>query len=232
MSKFDQRNQKVDTQLNADKINVGLKPVTCPKCKNGNPATAKYCGECGASLFVKCSICKEETSVGSKFCSGCGIEIGKADEKIKLAEKMRGSSTRELSYSFTGFIRDKLNPFSYLMADKHTMRFTLDIDEYEIKHEDTVLLYKGDRSSPDWTGRLHLTNKRLIFFAVEPVDRINYDVILYPLSDLKDVKFDSSKALFGSNRILSFIWDGKFRKIQGISDTFNEEWMKVIKQHS
>lgn len=232
MSNFDQRNQKVDTQLNADKINVGLKPVTCPKCKHGNPAKAKFCSECGTSLVIKCPICNEETSVGAKFCSGCGTEIETADAKIKFAERMRGGTSRELTYTYLGFVYNKLNPLSYLTADRPTMRFTLDIDEYIIKVEETVLLYKGNSSSPDWKGKLYLTNKKLIMFAYEPTDGIDRDVLLYNLSELKEIKFEATKAFLGPNRILSYMWQGKFRQIQGFSDTFNDDWVKAIKQNS
>lgn len=230
MSKYDQRNQKVDTQLNADKINVGLKPITCPKCKHGNPARAKFCSECGTSLVFKCPICQEETPVGAKFCSGCGVEIENAGAKIKFAEKMRGGAARELTYSFMGYVYNKLNPLSYLNADRHTMRFTLDIDEYVIKVEESALLHKGN--TPVGEGKLYLTNKRLIMFAVEPVDRIEYNVLPYPFSDLKDVKFVSTKVLFGVTRKITFLYNGNFRSIDGYSDTFNEEWVREIQKHS
>lgn len=232
MSNYDQRNQKVETQLNADKINVGLKPITCPKCKHGNPAKAKFCSDCGTSLVFKCQICQEESPVGSKFCSGCGVEVENADAKIKFAEKMRGGASRELSYSFMGYVYNKLNPLSYLNADRHVMRFTIDADEYVIKVEESVLLTKGEIGTPSGEGKLYLTNKRLIMFAVEPVDRIDYNVLVYPYSDLTDVKFVSTKVLFGVTRKITFLCTGRFRTIDGYSDTFNEEWVREIQRHS
>lgn len=234
MSKYDQRNQNVDTQLNADNINVGLKPVTCPKCKNGNPATSKFCSECGTSLLIKCPICKAETSVGAKYCSGCGNELGLAAEKIKYAESKRGDASRELTYTFSGQVYSPLNPVDHLlaMADKTTMRFTLDVDEYVIRTEEDASLFKGNNFSPDWKGRLHLTNKRLIMFAYNPKNKVSYEVLLYPFSDLRNVKFELTKVLLLSIRILSFLFDGKPRRIQGISNSFDEEWAKVIKENS
>ena len=229
MSTFDQKNQKVDTQLNADKINVELKPITCPECKHGNPAQAKFCSECGTSLLFKCPICKEETPVGAKFCLGCGIEISKADEKIKLAEKMRGGSTRELSFTYRGFVYNKLNPLSYLAADRRTLRFALDIDEYVIKEENSVLLCKGDSSNPSWEGYLYLTNKRIILLGFEPTDRIDSNVCIYPIKDISEINYNYQKGLLGASRNLNFMWEGKLRKLTGFSDNFNEEWEIIIK---
>jgi len=234
MSKYDQRNQKVDTQLNADNINVGLKPVTCPKCKNGNPAVAKFCSECGTSLVTKCPICNVENSVGAKFCSGCGSEIESAGEKIKRAEIIRGGASRELSYTFSGKVHEILNPVDHLMAmaNKTTLRFTIDIDEYVIRTEEDASLFKGNNFSPDFKGKLCLTNKRLIMFAYDPKNRYTNDVLLYPFSELKNVKFEITKILLLSVRILSFLSNGNPRRIQGLSDAFNEDWAKVIKENS
>lgn len=45
----------------------------CPKCGTPNPASARFCAECGASLAGgPCSACGAELEPGAKFCGRCG----------------------------------------------------------------------------------------------------------------------------------------------------------------
>ena len=52
----------------------------CPKCSAENPATAKFCGQCGEKMPVAekkpCPTCKTENPSGAKFCSNCGVVLG------------------------------------------------------------------------------------------------------------------------------------------------------------
>lgn len=49
--------------------------TVCSSCGAKNPATAKFCGECGAKLEAQkiiCPNCGAEMKSGAKFCSECG----------------------------------------------------------------------------------------------------------------------------------------------------------------
>jgi len=46
----------------------------CPKCGNLNDASAKFCANCGTAMNAakKCPNCKADIPAGSKFCPACG----------------------------------------------------------------------------------------------------------------------------------------------------------------
>ena len=50
--------------------------MTCPRCQRENPATVKFCGECGARLDVACSACRAPNPPANKFCHECGAPMG------------------------------------------------------------------------------------------------------------------------------------------------------------
>jgi len=52
--------------------------VKCPKCGTLNPASAKFCSNCGAKLeaeTITCPKCKKEIPKDSKFCPYCGASL-------------------------------------------------------------------------------------------------------------------------------------------------------------
>src|SRR5262245_13090515 len=50
--------------------------MMCPRCQRENPATVKFCGECGARLDVACSACRAPNPPTNKFCHECGAPMG------------------------------------------------------------------------------------------------------------------------------------------------------------
>src|SRR5262245_46758928 len=50
--------------------------MMCPRCQRENPATVKFCGECGARLDVACSACRAPNPPTNKFCHECGAAMG------------------------------------------------------------------------------------------------------------------------------------------------------------
>jgi class 3 adenylate cyclase/tetratricopeptide (TPR) repeat protein len=46
--------------------------MSCPQCQHPNPATAKFCNNCGTKLEIACPACGGGNSPGSHFCSECG----------------------------------------------------------------------------------------------------------------------------------------------------------------
>ncbi|MDD1743734.1 MAG: SPFH domain-containing protein, partial [Methanomassiliicoccales archaeon] len=52
--------------------------ILCPKCGAQNPASNKFCAECGAKLMpnmVPCPKCGEKVPEGTKFCPNCGTSM-------------------------------------------------------------------------------------------------------------------------------------------------------------
>jgi predicted amidophosphoribosyltransferase len=54
--------------------------MKCPKCQAENPATKKFCYECGASLLKVCTQCGSEILPADKFCGDCGHQLSKPKE--------------------------------------------------------------------------------------------------------------------------------------------------------
>ncbi len=197
MSKFDQRNQKVDKQINADKVSIGTKPITCPQCQCENPPKARFCSECGASLVFKCPVCNSETPLGSKFCSGCGKAISSIERDIEIAQKA-GGVLKELSYTWR------------TRYDTHTVRETLAIDEYVLLKESGVYLFKDD--IPDANGDLYLTNRRLLILGYEVNMNVLWVNYSYPLKDISHVEMKTETFLFFTKHYLRIITEGRLRK--------------------
>ncbi len=49
--------------------------MRCPRCQFDNPATMKFCVECGAKLAVLCPQCGAENQPTFKFCGQCGASL-------------------------------------------------------------------------------------------------------------------------------------------------------------
>ncbi|MEW6687781.1 MAG: adenylate/guanylate cyclase domain-containing protein [Pseudomonadota bacterium] len=50
--------------------------MNCAKCGHGNPADAKFCGQCGARLVAACAACGAGNPPGNRFCGACGAPLG------------------------------------------------------------------------------------------------------------------------------------------------------------
>ena len=58
--------------------------MDCPKCQTENPATRKFCRECGAKLLLVCPQCGTENIPDDKFCGECGHNLKKRKEKKRI----------------------------------------------------------------------------------------------------------------------------------------------------
>ena len=52
--------------------------MRCASCGFENPASAKFCKECGAKLVRTCPACGHEVSASDKFCGECGAALSAA----------------------------------------------------------------------------------------------------------------------------------------------------------
>jgi class 3 adenylate cyclase len=57
--------------------------LQCPRCQHENPASQKFCGECGARLPSVCPSCSASNPPGQKFCGACGTALGPTDVAAK-----------------------------------------------------------------------------------------------------------------------------------------------------
>jgi class 3 adenylate cyclase/tetratricopeptide (TPR) repeat protein len=49
--------------------------ASCPACHAENPASNKFCGECGARMPAGCPACGHVNPAGQKFCGECGAGL-------------------------------------------------------------------------------------------------------------------------------------------------------------
>lgn len=228
MSDFDQRNQKVERQINADKVSIGVTPIICPKCQYENEPKSKFCSECGTSLTFKCPVCETECYLGAKFCSGCGNEINKLQARIKEAQSKRGEE-RELVYYYKEKPIDRFNIFELASLERRASRVTLDIDEYVVKQEDGVKVYKGNSYQEEAVGCLYLTNKRLLLLGCEPKWQIQSIEWSYPLNEITDVGSATENVLFMSLSYLKILYIGKIRRFS-VKEGRIQSWVGSIRE--
>ena len=49
--------------------------MRCPSCQADNPATNRFCSQCGSALAARCPQCGAEVAPGSRFCGQCGARL-------------------------------------------------------------------------------------------------------------------------------------------------------------
>lgn len=54
--------------------------LRCRRCRSPNPATRKFCAQCGMHLWEPCIRCNTICASGEKFCGACGANIESAIE--------------------------------------------------------------------------------------------------------------------------------------------------------
>ena len=69
----------------------------CSECGAENPALAKFCMSCGASLALACPDCGVPRQPGAAFCVECGARFGAATETRPETGSAAGPEARELS---------------------------------------------------------------------------------------------------------------------------------------
>src|SRR5712691_10843631 len=50
--------------------------MRCAKCGAENPASKRFCGDCGAPVANRCARCGAENPPEKKFCGDCGSALG------------------------------------------------------------------------------------------------------------------------------------------------------------
>jgi predicted ATPase/class 3 adenylate cyclase len=81
--------------------------TVCSNCGAENPATQKFCGECGAPLAAVCASCKTANPPGQKFCGECGAALqgrATADDTPSAAPPVPVSERRLVSVLFADLV--------------------------------------------------------------------------------------------------------------------------------
>jgi class 3 adenylate cyclase len=59
--------------------------MRCSRCQHENPASQKFCGECGTRLASGCPACGAANPPGQKFCGECGAPLDRGHAAPKFA---------------------------------------------------------------------------------------------------------------------------------------------------
>lgn len=66
--------------------------LRCRRCRSPNPATRKFCAQCGVHLWEPCIRCNTICASGEKFCGACGANLeGAIDAEIDRIESLFAS---------------------------------------------------------------------------------------------------------------------------------------------
>jgi predicted ATPase/class 3 adenylate cyclase len=111
--------------------------MRCAKCGAENPASKRFCGDCGAALINRCRECGAENPPEKKFCGDCGSALGKAvvreGGKLSAAEAAGGvriMPERQTSETIEG----ERKTVTALFADiKGSMELMEDLDPEEAR---------------------------------------------------------------------------------------------------
>src|SRR5213594_4482960 len=71
--------------------------MRCPRCRHENRETARFCGECGASLGrgIPCPRCATFNPVSQRFCDSCGQQLASTGA-VERAREPRAYAPRHL----------------------------------------------------------------------------------------------------------------------------------------
>ncbi|SRR5487761_1433258 len=68
--------------------------MTCPKCGNGNPETARFCVRCHMPLRLTCPACQHVQTHGGT-CEKCGVDFLKYATILQFRMEQTVRSERE-----------------------------------------------------------------------------------------------------------------------------------------
>ncbi|MEA5537468.1 adenylate/guanylate cyclase domain-containing protein [Limnoraphis robusta Tam1] len=127
--------------------------VNCPNCGILNSEGAKFCAECGTSLYKTCSNCKQKNSPQAKYCTECGTSL-KSEGKPKTvspirpveATPMRPAERRQLTVMFCDLVgstalSEELDPEE---LRELIQKYQETCAEVVLKYEGHIAQYLGD----------------------------------------------------------------------------------------
>jgi class 3 adenylate cyclase/tetratricopeptide (TPR) repeat protein len=98
--------------------------VSCPACGFENPASARYCGRCGAPLGIECPSCGAPVRPGLVYCTSCGAGLAEPEERkvvtvlfadlvefTRRAGRLDPEEVRQLLAPYHAHLRSELERF-------------------------------------------------------------------------------------------------------------------------
>ncbi len=127
--------------------------MTCSSCRAANPASQKFCGECGVRLALVCAACGAQLPPGQKFCGECGAATSgagapSADGRAAkpVAERRRVTVLFADLVGFTPFAEER---DAEAVRDTLSRYFTLATDVIS-RYGGTVEKFIGDAVMAVW----------------------------------------------------------------------------------
>lgn len=92
--------------------------MQCPRCQHENPATAKFCLECGARLVLVCSRCATELPPAAKFCFNCGQAVSASiSSRFSSPQSYTPQYLAEKILSYKGALEGERKQVTVLFVD-------------------------------------------------------------------------------------------------------------------
>ncbi len=110
--------------------------MKCPRCQHENPASLKFCGECGARLASVCSACGASNAPAQKFCGECGAALtpGAPAAKFASPESYTPKHLAEKILTSKGALEGERKQVTVLFADlKGSMELLAEQDPEEAR---------------------------------------------------------------------------------------------------
>jgi class 3 adenylate cyclase/predicted ATPase len=111
--------------------------MTCPRCRQDNPVSARFCLACGARLASTCAGCGAELASGARFCVQCGQAVGGSPPGTAQFVAPQAYTPRHLAEKILtsrGVLEGERKQVTVLFADlKSSMELLADRDPEEAK---------------------------------------------------------------------------------------------------
>jgi class 3 adenylate cyclase/tetratricopeptide (TPR) repeat protein len=110
--------------------------MRCPRCEHENPASLKFCGECGARLVSVCPACGASNAPTQKFCGECGalLRAGTPVAKFGTPDAYTPKHLAEKILTSKAALEGERKQITVLFADlKGSMELLADRDPEEAR---------------------------------------------------------------------------------------------------
>ncbi|MGH7407626.1 MAG: double zinc ribbon domain-containing protein, partial [Candidatus Methylomirabilales bacterium] len=110
--------------------------MTCPRCQAENPASLKFCGECGARLATVCPSCGARNATTQQFCGECGVRLirGPGGASAPALDTYTPKHLAERILTSTAALEGERKQVTVLFADlKGSMELLADRDPEEAR---------------------------------------------------------------------------------------------------
>jgi double zinc ribbon protein len=91
--------------------------MRCPRCEHENPASLKFCGECGARLAAVCPACGASNAPAQKFCGECGVPLSVPGAKFDSPDAYTPKQLAERILTFNAALGRERQQVTVLFAD-------------------------------------------------------------------------------------------------------------------